>query len=196
MPPADAVPLTIGCLASGGGRTVLHLNELCASGQLPGRVGVVVVTRPDAPAVSRCRDAGLTVEVVPPDEGVDDRIDEALRRHGVSLVCLCGFLRRFRVAPWHGRCLNVHPALLPRHGGPGMWGARVHAAVLAAGDTESGCTIHAVDEHYDHGAPIVQRRCPVLDGDTPQSLAERVFAEERAAWPIAIGRWLASQASD
>ncbi len=191
MPNAHPVPITIGCLASGRGRTVLHLHELCQTGRIRGRVGVVIVSRPDAAAARRCREAGLDVEVVAPGERIDEGIDDVLLSHDVNLVCLCGYLRPFRVDRWRGRCLNVHPALLPRHGGPGMWGTRVHAAVLASGDTQSGCTIHEVDEQYDHGTPIIQRRCPVLADDTPQSLADRVFIEECAAWPIAIDRWLA-----
>jgi hypothetical protein len=104
----------------------------------------------------------------------------------VDLVCLAGYLRRFRVDAWQGRALNIHPALLPEFGGHGMFGERVHRAVIAAGRTESGCTVHWVDAQYDHGQHVVQRRCPVLPGDTPETLADRVWAEETLAYPEAI----------
>jgi len=180
----------VGALASGRGRTVANLADACARGEVPAVVVACVVTRADAGAAERCRERGIAVEVVAPEPAVtfDDRVDAALRAHGAEWVCLCGYLRKFRVDAWRGRALNIHPALLPEFGGPGMWGDRVHEAVLAAGRTESGCTVHWVDEEYDRGAPVVQRRCPVLPGDTPKSLAERVFREECAAYPEALRR--------
>lgn len=182
----------IGVLASGGGRTVANLADACARGEAKARVVACVVTRADAGAVARCRERGIPVEVVPPEPAAtfDDRVDAALRAHGAEWVCLCGYLRKFRVGAWRGRALNIHPSLLPDFGGPGMWGERVHEAVLAAGRTESGCTVHWVDDEYDRGAPVVQRRCPVLPGDTPKSLAERVFREECAAYPEAVGKMI------
>ncbi|NBP52438.1 MAG: phosphoribosylglycinamide formyltransferase [Actinobacteria bacterium] len=181
-------PARIGALASGGGRTVVNIAEACARGEVPARVAVCVVTRGDAEAAARCRAAGIAVEVVAPEPAAtfDDRVDAALRAHGVDFVCLCGYLRRFRVDAWRGRALNIHPALLPDFGGPGMWGERVHRAVLDAGRAETGCTVHWVDEEYDRGAPVLQRRCPVLPGDTPATLAARVFAEECSAYPEAL----------
>jgi formyltetrahydrofolate-dependent phosphoribosylglycinamide formyltransferase len=183
-----AQPARIGALASGGGRTVTNLADACARGELPARVAVCVVTRADVVAAARCRAAGIPVEVVAPEPAhdFDDRVDAALRAHGVELVCLCGYLRRFRVDAWRGRALNIHPALLPDFGGRGMYGERVHAAVIDAGRSESGCTVHWVDDEYDHGAALVQRRCPVLPGDTPATLADRVFEQERLAYPEAV----------
>ena len=185
---APARRARVGVLASGGGRTVANLADACARGEVPAEVAVCVVTRADAVATDRCRERGIPVVVVAPEPAAtfDDRVDAALRAHGVEWVCLCGYLRRFRVDAWRGRALNIHPALLPEFGGPGMWGMRVHEAVLAAGRQESGCTVHWVDDEYDHGAPVVQRRCPVLPGDTPQALADRVFHEECAAYPEAL----------
>lgn len=179
----------LGCLISGGGRTVLNLQEHIARGALVARIGVVIVTKAGIAGIERCRAAGLIVVVCDRAAAVslDDQVDAALTAAGVDLVCLCGYLRKFRVGPWAGRTLNIHPALLPRHGGQGMYGHHVHEAVLAAGDAESGCTVHLVDDEYDHGRTIVQRRCPVLPGDTPDTLAARVFAEECIAYPEAIG---------
>lgn len=184
--------LRLGCLASGAGRTVRNLLEESRAGRMPAEVAVVIATRAGVGAVEMARAAGVPAEeilpAVPgvPDPTIDDRVDECLRRHRVDLVCLCGYLRRFRVGAWAGRVINIHPALLPRHGGAGMYGHHVHRAVLAAGDRESGCTVHFVDDEYDHGPPILARRCPVLPGDTPESLAARVFEEECRALPEAI----------
>lgn len=168
---------------------MLNLHAAIERGVVPASIEVVVAHREDVPGVDRCRDAGLHVEVVPvsPATSTSDRIDQTLERVGVELVCLCGYLRHFRVAPrWSDRVVNIHPSLLPKHGGPGMYGDRVHASVLAEGDAESGCTVHAVDEIYDHGAMILQRRCAVEPNDTPASLAARVFAAECEAMPEAI----------
>jgi phosphoribosylglycinamide formyltransferase-1 len=179
----------LGCLISGGGRTVLNLQQAIERGTLSARIGVVVVTKPGIAGIDRCRAAGLSVVVCDRTraESLDDQVDAALVAAGVDLVCLCGYLRKFRVGPWAGRAMNIHPALLPRHGGHGMYGHHVHEAVLAAGDAESGCTVHLVDDEYDHGRTIVQRRCPVLPGDTPDTLAARVFDQECIAYPEAIG---------
>lgn len=180
--------MVLGCLISGGGRTVLNLQQEIEAGRLDARIGVVVVTKPGIAGIERCRAAGLNVVVCDRSrtESLDDQVDAALQAAGVELVCLCGYLRKFRVGPWAGRALNIHPALLPRHGGHGMYGHHVHEAVLAAGDAESGCTVHLVDDEYDHGRTIVQRRCPVLPGDTPDALAARVFEQECLAYPEAI----------
>ena len=180
--------VVLGCLISGGGRTVLNLQQEIDAGRLDARIGVVVVTKQGIAGIERCRAAGLKVVVCDRSraETLDDQVDAALQAAGVDLVCLCGYLRKFRVGPWAGRALNIHPALLPRHGGHGMYGHHVHSAVLAAGDAESGCTVHLVDDEYDHGRTIVQRRCPVLPGDTPDALAARVFEQECLAYPEAI----------
>ena len=103
------------------------------------------------------------------------------------LVLMAGFMRYWRLPPrWQGRVLNIHPALLPRFGGRGMYGGHVHAAVLAAGERESGCTVHLVDLEYDHGPIVAQRRVPVLPGDTPDTLADRVQAAERELYPEVV----------
>jgi len=182
--------LRLGCLVSGGGRSVMNLQDRIDRGELPATIAVVVATRPGVPAIERARARGLRVaEIGPaPKETLDDRVDAALQSAQVDLVVLAGYLRLFRPTAWAGRSINIHPALLPRHGGKGLWGHHVHEAVLAAGDHESGCTVHWVDGQYDHGAQILQRRCPVMPGDTPDTLAARVFAEELEALPEAIRR--------
>jgi folate-dependent phosphoribosylglycinamide formyltransferase PurN len=181
-------PIALGALVSGAGRSVLNLHAAIARGDLNARLAVVIGTRDSVPALEKCRTLGIPTMVVPADPAasLDDRLDQALHHQGVELVCLCGYLRRFRVDAWRGRALNIHPALLPDFGGPGMYGAKVHQAVLDSGRTSSGCTVHWVDEDFDHGPVLLQRPCPVLPGDTPQTLAERVFALECEAYPAAV----------
>lgn len=177
----------LGLLISGGGRTALNIHAACAAGAIDARVAVVIAHREEADGVARCREAGLRVAVLPPDSTLADRIDRVLEAAEADLVCLAGYLRRFRVGErWRGRTLNIHPALLPDFGGHGMFGMHVHRAVLAAGRSESGCTVHEVDEEYDHGRTVLARKCAVLPDDTPESLAARVFTEECAAYPEAI----------
>lgn len=164
---------------------------------LDAEVAIVIAHREEAPAVARCRAAGLRVAVVPiaGEAGiasVEDRIDAVLEAARVELVCLAGYLRKFRVGDrWAGRALNIHPGLLPDFGGHGMYGDRVHAAVLAADVRESGCTVHEVDGEYDRGPVVIERRCAVERGDTVESLAARVFRLECDAYPEAIARHLA-----
>ncbi len=187
----------LACLISGGGRTVLNLADRIDDGSLDATIELVIASRPNLAGVERCRARGLNVEVVArkdfaSDDAMHDRISDLLRAQHVDLVCLCGYLRWFRVdADFKGRVINIHPALLPDFGGPGMHGEHVHAAVLAAKRPVSGCTVHYVDEHYDHGRVILQRSCPVLPDDTVESLAARVFEQECLAYPEAI-RVLAS----
>jgi folate-dependent phosphoribosylglycinamide formyltransferase PurN len=174
-------------LISGGGRTAANIHAACGDGRLRARIALVIAHREDIAGVARCRSLGLRVAVLPSGDGLADRIDACLLAARVDLVCLAGYLRRFRVGHhWAGRALNIHPALLPRFGGHGMFGARVHAAVIAAGERESGCTVHEVDEEYDHGATVLERRCPVLAIDTAETLAARVYLEEVRAYPEAI----------
>jgi phosphoribosylglycinamide formyltransferase-1 len=181
----EAPRLRLGCLISGGGRTVLNLQTAIERDAIPAEITTVIAHREELAGVERCRAAGLAVEIV--TDGGPEAVDEVLHAARVDLVCLCGYLRHFAVEPrWKDRVVNIHPSLLPNHGGRGMYGDRVHAAVLAAGDVETGCTVHAVDEIYDHGAVILQRRCPVHPDDTTSTLAARVFEAECVAMPTAI----------
>lgn len=180
-------------LVSGSGRTALNLHHASLEGRMPASIVKVIAHREDIPGVARCRAADLDVEIVPGPAGpaASDALDAALVRAGAELVLLAGYLRMLRVGPWASRALNVHPSLLPHFGGSGMHGMRVHEAVLASGARESGCTIHVVDDRYDHGRVVVQRRCPVLPGDSPESLAARVFEQECIAYPDAVRLWSA-----
>lgn len=150
-------------------------------------VAVVISPTETAPAVQVARDLGLTVTVVPTGDEYGSRLVTALG--DLDFVCLAGYMRLLPVEVlrrFDGRVLNIHPSLLPKYGGKGMYGSRVHEAVLAAGDAVSGCTVHYVNEKYDEGSPLLQLQCPVLPDDTPDTLAARVLALEHQAYPWAI----------
>ncbi|MHC5023674.1 MAG: phosphoribosylglycinamide formyltransferase [Planctomycetota bacterium] len=191
--------LRLGALISGGGRTLLNLVDRIEAGSLPATVAVVIASRGDAAGVERARQRGLDVHVVrrrdfESEDAMHDAITRRLVQARVDLVCLCGYLRWFRIdPPFAGRVINIHPALLPEFGGQGMHGLHVHRAVLAAGRTESGCTIHFVDEEYDHGPIILQRTCPVRPDDDEHTLAARVFEQECQAYPEAIALFAAGR---
>lgn len=181
-----AVP-RLAVMVSGSGRTLENILSGCDSGEIPATVSLVIASQ-------ECRGAELARPRVPavlvmPGEIPAPVLADALRANHVDLVLLAGYLRLVRIPDaFRGRVLNIHPALLPLHGGPGMHGRRVHEAVLAAGDRRSGCTVHYCDDTYDTGRIILQHACPVLPGDTPDTLAARVFQAELRAYPRAI-RW-------
>jgi phosphoribosylglycinamide formyltransferase-1 len=186
------VTVDLAVLLSGGGRTLQNFIDQIAAGKLDARIRVVVSSRRDAAGVRRAREAGIPCHVVErrrfgSGEEFSAAITEVLEPYAVDLVLLAGFLQLYLFPDkYRGRVLNIHPGLLPRYGGRGMYGHHVHEAVLAAGDTESGCTVHLADHEYDHGPIVLQRRVPVLPGDTPETLAERVFAAECEAYPEAV----------
>lgn len=184
MPPRR--PPRLACFISGGGRTVLNLLDAIEAGGLEAAIAVVVADRPCV-GIERCRARGL--DVMEQRITTKQALRDLLERHHADLACLAGYLRLLPVPEgWEGRMLNIHPALLPRFGGPGMFGDRVHAAVIAAGERESGCTVHFCDDEYDTGRIVLQRRCPVLDTDSVETLAARVFEQECIAYPEAIRR--------
>jgi phosphoribosylglycinamide formyltransferase-1 len=173
----------LGILLSGSGSTYANLADACRAGTLPATIAVVVSSRPDAYGLQRAA-ANNHPSVV---AAAPEAVTAALLAHGATHVAMCGWLKFWDPpAAFAGRTVNVHPSLLPRHGGKGMYGLRVHQAVLAAGDTESGCTVHLVAGAYDSGRVLAQVRVPVLPGDTPESLAARVQAAERATYPGVI----------
>ncbi len=182
-------------LVSGGGTTALNLIECSQRGEIPIHIALIVAHREDIPAITRCAGSDRQVVVLPGKSSAQasDQLDDLLRAHKIELVVLGGYLRPLRVGPWTGRALNIHPALLPAFGGQGMYGDHVHEAVIASGARESGCTVHLVDDRYDHGETIVQRRVSVLPSDDAQSLAKRIGVEERIAFPEAIRIWAARQ---
>ncbi len=150
-------------------------------------VAVVIGSKDGSPALERAAELGLRCAVVEPGEGYGQRLVAALA--GCDLVCLAGYMRLLPtevLAAFPDRILNIHPALLPKFGGKGMYGHHVHEAVIAAGETESGCTVHLVNEHYDEGRILLQEKCPVLPDDTPETLAARVLECEHRAYARAV----------
>ena len=184
-------PIRLGVLISGGGRTLLNICDEIDAGRLDAQVVVVIASRP-CKGIERARSRGLDVQLVPykqmPNtETYSARIVEILDAAGVELVVQGGFLSLWHIPPqYEGKVMNIHPALLPKHGGRGMWGHHVHEAVLASGESESGCTVHFVTNEYDAGPVILQKSVPVLAGDDADALADRVFEAECVAYPQAI----------
>lgn len=187
--------------ASGGGTNFQALlDRQPADGAW--RIVLLLTDREDAGAIARAVEADVPVAVIrtddrPPSDVAREMLD-VLERHRVDLVLLAGYVKLVPaevVARYRRRMLNIHPALLPAFGGKGMYGKRVHAAVLAAGAGESGASVHFVDEEYDRGPVVAQRRVPVLEGDTPESLAARVLEIEHQLYPDAVDQVSAALAA-
>jgi len=156
--------------------------------EAPARVVLVLSDRPDAGALERAREYGVPAEVLSDPADAAQWLTQ-LERHRTELVVLAGYLKLVPapvIARFRDRILNVHPALLPAFGGKGMYGQRVHQAVLASGARESGATVHLVDEAYDRGPVLAQVRVPVLPDDTPDRLAARVLEVEHRLLPAAV----------
>jgi phosphoribosylglycinamide formyltransferase-1 len=158
------------------------------------RVTDVVGTHPDSPALARARELGLETHVVRGSaDAFDERLLATLERTRPDLICLAGYMRMAGpplLARYPLQIVNIHPALLPSFGGKGMYGHHIHEAVLSYGAKVSGCTVHFVDEEFDHGPVILQECVPVLGNDTPETLAARVLHAEHASYPKAV-RWIA-----
>lgn len=185
-------PLQLAVLISGGGRSLQNLIDLINAGKLNARIAVVISSLSKVKGVERARAAGLPVEIIRRRDFADmasfsDAIVNVLDRYNVQLAVQAGWTCLWHIPEgWYGRVMNIHPALLPKYGGKGYFGHRVHEAVLAAGETQSGCTVHFANNEYDAGPVILQRIIPVLPDDTPEALAARVFEQECIAYPVAI----------
>jgi phosphoribosylglycinamide formyltransferase/phosphoribosylglycinamide formyltransferase-1 len=179
----------IAVLASGGGTNLQaiidHYAELTAPA---GTIQLVASNRASAGALARARAAGIPAETFDSnDDGTS--LSMLLARHSIDLIVLAGYLRRIPslvIDKYRGCIINIHPGLLPDFGGPGMYGERVHAAVLASGATTTGLTVHFVDDEYDHGPVIAQWRLRVRIDDTTESLAERVLSAEHIVYPRVV----------
>lgn len=181
-------------LVSGNGTNLAALIEAERAGRFgESRIAAVISDRPGAYALERARAAGITALAETPDRrlpreerrrDLSDRILALARRYDAGLIVLAGFLSILAgdlLREYSGRIINIHPSLLPKYGGDGMYGERVHRAVLAAGEKESGCTVHFVDGGTDTGPALLRRRVPVLPGDSAETLAERIHGEEHTA---------------
>lgn len=179
--------MRIAVAVSGGGSNLQALLDALPAGG-PARVALVVSNTAKAGGLARAETRRVPTAVFQdPASGAEWLA--LLEGHGIELVVLAGYLKlvpREVIAAYRGRIVNIHPALLPEFGGPGMYGKRVHQAVLDAGRTESGCTVHLVDEEYDRGEILAQARVPVLPGDTADILAMRVLTEEHKLLPRVV----------
>ena len=187
--------LNILVLVSGGGSNLQALLDAEKTGVLPSgaKIAAVISDRSGAYALERAKAAGIPASVEKPDLGLSkperrrelsSRILRLCREMQISLIVHAGFLSILAgdiIDEYSGRMINIHPALLPKYGGQGMYGIHVHRAVLAAGESESGCTVNLVEAGIDTGQILLQRRVPVLPGDSPEALAERVLREEHIA---------------
>jgi len=169
---------------------MLALVQAGRAGRMRAEVALVFGSNPYAPALAAAREAGVEVESFPDrQDDFGERLLATLKAHEIDLICLAGYLRLLPsevLAAYPNRVLNIHPALLPKFGGKGMYGHHVHEAVIAAGETESGCSVHYVTEEYDEGAVVHQIRCEVLPIHTPEQLAARVLELEHQAYPEAV----------
>jgi phosphoribosylglycinamide formyltransferase 1 len=180
--------LHLGFFASGRGTNMQAVIDACHTGILDAKVCLVISNNSESEALARARREDipsyhLSSKTHPELAQLDDAILFALRQEQVDLVILAGYMKKLgdkTLAAYQGRVINIHPALLPKYGGMGMYGMHVHEAVIAAGDRETGVTIHLVDREYDHGDILAQCRLPVLEGDTTVTLAERVLGKEHA----------------
>jgi phosphoribosylglycinamide formyltransferase-1 len=180
-------PANLCVLLSGSGRTLMNLVKAIDEGRLDAKIALVIASK-ECLGAERARDAGLTT-VVRTGQIPADELSALLKQHVIDLVVCAGYLKYLHVpTSYTGRIVNIHPSLLPAHGGPGMYGDHVHAAVIAAGDKESGCTVHLVDAIYDHGRNLAQARCPVLPTDDAHTLAARVFELECDLYPRTLQR--------
>jgi len=190
------VTIRLGFLASHVGSNVQVIIDACSSGTLDAEPCVLVSNNSDAPVMARTRAAGiatyhLSSHTHPDPSLLDDAILEVLTRHGAALIVLAGYMKKIgprTLARYRGLVLNIHPALLPKFGGQGMYGRRVHEEVLAAGDRVTGVTVHLADEEYDRGPILAQREVPVVRGDTVDSLAARVLEAEHALYVETLAR--------
>lgn len=186
--------LKILVLVSGNGTNLQALIDAEKAGRFGrGRISLVISDREDAYALTRARNAGIRSLAETPGpklpgperrEALSGRILAQARAEGAGFIILAGFLSILQgdiLEAYRNRIINIHPSLLPKYGGKGMYGERVHKAVLAAGEKESGCTVHLVDEGTDTGPILLQRRVPVLEGDDSESLAVRIHNEEHQA---------------
>jgi phosphoribosylglycinamide formyltransferase-1 len=210
-----ATPIRLVALISGGGTTLQNLIDRISAGTLDAQIVGVVASRADIFGVNRAKQAGLPVTVVanekreadspsraesvdsqPPLANYTERVWAAIRSFKPELVCFAGWLHLLPIpADFRHKVLNIHPSLLPAFGGKGMYGDRVHEAVLASGVKVSGCTVHFADDTYDTGPILIQKCVPVKETDDPDTLATRVFQAECEAYPEAINLIAAGRAT-
>ena len=186
--------LRIGVLASGGGSNLQSIIDNCIEGNINGDVVVIITNNSKAKALERAANHGIDgLHISSFTEGTQEKADKKICAEmvsrGVDLIVLAGYMKSISselLNTFEGRIINIHPALLPKFGGSGMYGMHVHEAVIASGEKESGPTVHYVDSKYDHGSIIAQVKVPVYPEDTPEILQKRVLVEEHKLLPEVI----------
>lgn len=188
----------IAVFASGGGTNFQALIDEIKRGNLNAKIAGLISSRPDAGAIMRAQSHGIPVAVVKQDDYPDEHefgkeLNRILKRWDPALIVLAGYMVKIPanvIDAYPGRIINIHPALLPKFGGKGLYGIRVHRAVLAAGESESGCSVHIVTKDYDEGPVVGQVTVPVKSGETPENLAARILIEEHKLLPRITGMLL------
>jgi phosphoribosylglycinamide formyltransferase 1 len=178
--------MNLAFFASGRGTNTQAVLNACKSGFLAAKPCLVISNNSASEALERARQEGIPAchfssKTHPDPIGLDQAILSALQAYQADLVILAGYMKKLgekTLSAYQGRVINIHPALLPKYGGEGMYGMHVHEAVITSGDSETGVTIHLVDREYDHGAILAQSRVPVMKGDTAETLAARVLERE------------------
>ncbi|MXZ08577.1 MAG: phosphoribosylglycinamide formyltransferase [Gemmatimonadetes bacterium] len=193
--------MQLGFLASHRGTNLQAILDACKTGRLQARPRVVISNNSDSGALQRARKMGvpaahLSTYTHPKPGALDEAILAILQAYGVEVVCLAGYMKRLgprTLAAYRGRVLNIHPSLLPRFGGQGFYGDVVHRTVLAAGERETGATVHLVDEEYDHGQVLDQVQVPVEPGDSVETLSARVLQQEHRLYVQTLQRIAAGE---
>lgn len=185
----------IAILASGSGSNAENIASYF-KGKESARVSLIICNNPQAYVIERAKRLGIKCKVITKKEFMEaDSTIALLKEHSIDFIVLAGFLLLVPeklIKAYPGKIVNIHPALLPKHGGKGMYGDNVHKAVVECGDTESGITIHLIDEEYDKGTTFFQAKCPVLPTDTPDDVAAKVHALEYEHFPHVIEEIIAT----
>lgn len=191
----------LGFLASSRGSNMQAIIDACKSGRLPARPVVIISNNGDSGALARAKAEGipgfhLGSSVYPDPDELERKIVATLQEYKVDIVILAGYMKKIGsriLAAYPGHILNIHPSLLPKHGGPGMYGIHVHESVISNGESESGVTIHVVDDKYDTGPILAQKKVPVAASDTADSLSRKVLAVEHELFVDTLARILAGE---
>lgn len=188
--------MNLGFLASHRGSNMQAVLDACDAGKLPATPKVLISNNPGAEVIQRAQRAGMAIHILnsvthADSDALDSAIHAALTEARCDLIVLAGYMKLIGprvLREFRNRIVNIHPALLPRFGGRGMYGIHVHRAVIASGTRVSGVSVHLVDEEYDHGRVLAQAEVPVYPNDTPETLAERVLQKEREFLPAVLTR--------
>lgn len=186
--------LRIGILASHGGSNMQAIIDACENNEINGEVSVVISNNSSAGAVKKAENAGIPVYHLsgmnyPGGEELDEAMLLVLKKHKVNIIALAGYMKKLGpmvISKFQDKILNIHPALLPKYGGRGMYGDKVHKAVIESGDKESGATIHIVNDKYDDGRILSQVIVQISNDDNPESLAAKVLVQEHRLYPITL----------